>query len=124
MNKKVSKKSKFRIRGKYFFLTFPKTKKHDLESIIKVISEKETNLEFILVAEELYKFNFNNSEKENYHYCIIIIFNKNKDIQSSTYFNYIFSTQGHYEKIYRKDLSYMIRYCKGNKNRVSTFSYF
>ena len=123
MNKKVSKKGGFRIRGKYFFLTFPKTKKRDLESIIKVISEKEINLKFILVAEELYKFNSNNFiKKENYHYCIIIVFNKNKDIQSSTYFNYIFNSQGHYEKIYRKDLSYMIRYCKGNKNRVSTFS--
>ena len=110
---------KFRIKSKYFFLTFPGTEKRDIQSAIDLVLEKENNLEFVLIAEELYKFNSNNLIiRENYHYHIIIIFNENKDVQSSTYFNYIFNIQGHCEKIYRKDLRYMLKYCKKNNRCV------
>ena len=138
------KEQEFKIRSRYFFITFPKVQKHNIKSVIKLILEKEKHIEFILVAEELHKSisssigydheffskdshspttsdrtivsNKQLNIKKNYHYHIILIFRKSKDVQSSVYFNYIFNSQGHYEKILNLDKA--LEYCKKENDYI------
>ena len=109
-------KKKFRIQGKKFLLTFTQQRKYTLPFILKNILERERLIKFVLIAQ-----GFHNSKDTPYYktktsyYKIILIYTKEKNIQSPNYFNYIFNSQGRYEKIYHRNLIETAKYCKKNK---------
>ena len=105
---------KFRIQGKKFLLIFNHQRKYTLSFVLKNILERERLIRFVLVTQGHHKSQ-SCSFYSNFYYKIILVYTKEKNIQSFKYFNYIFSTQGHYEKIYHRNLVETVRYCKKNK---------
>ena len=111
---KNSLNKKFRIQGKKFLLTFNHQRKYSLSYVLKNILERERLIRFVLVTQGSHN-SIGSSFYSNSYYKIILVYTKEKNIQSFRYFNYIFNTQGHYEKIYHRDLIETVRYCKKNK---------
>ena len=106
---------KFRIQGKKFLLTFNNQRKYTLTFLLKNILERERLIKFVLISQGYHKSRLNTSFYNSSYYKVILIYEKEKNIQSPNYYNYIFNKQGNYEKIYHRNLIETTKYCKKNK---------
>lgn len=95
---------KFRIQSKQFFLTFPKVLTNlTLDQIINIINLKERYLNYVIISKERHK-------DGSIHYHLLLSYDKRKNVQSNTYFDYIFNQHGHYQKA--KSIKNCIEYIK------------
>ena len=101
------KKQNFRIQGKNFLLTFPKTNSNNLNDILKIILFKEKDLKFTLIAKEAHNNN-------TFHHHIVMCFSKRKNVTSPFRWDYIFNKHGDYQKI--DNLIECILYIKKENN--------
>ena len=104
-----------RVQGKKFLLTFNHQRSYKLTFILKNILERERSIKFALIAQGLHNSKYVSPYRNSYYYKIILIYKKEKNIQSSKYFNYILNSQCYYEKIYHRNLIETAKYCLKNK---------